>query len=108
MSELAMADESTNGVYCDDGSGTGRLVHEYAEEDYDLADIHRCFGLGRLETAGGRRALSLDGKEIRRLKAMADAESFDHPEDFILMCLDIFRFASPLGPGPHRFIEHLR
>ena len=102
-----MADKTTNGVYGSDGSGVERLVHEYTDEDYDLEDIHGCFGLGRLQTVDGHRALLLDDKEIRRLKVMADAQSFDHPEDFIMLCLDIFRFASPLGPGPHQFIERV-
>lgn len=102
-----VTDQTTSGVYCDDGSGAERLVHEYTDEDYDLEDIHRCFGLGRLESDDGGLALSLVGDEIRRLKVMADAQSFDHPEDFIIMCLDIFRFASSLGPGPHRFIERV-
>ena len=104
-----MASGATNnpgGVYAVDQSGRTRLVHELTEEDYGLADIHDSFGLGRLEALDrGGVEIALDGGEIRWLKVMADAESFDHAEDFIQMCLDIHRFASPLGPGPHRFRE---
>jgi len=103
-----MAEDFTSGVYYADVSGSERLVHEYTDADYDLADINGCFGLGSVEAVSGSLAITLDAAEIRRLKVAADAESFDHPEDFILMCLDIHRFAADLGPGPHRFIERVR
>jgi hypothetical protein len=75
----------------------------YTDEDYGLEDIHMLFGLGRLESTDEVVALTLNGREIRALKAMADAQSFDHPEDFITMCLEMHRFAAPLGDGPFRF-----
>lgn len=103
------ADTSTGrrpGVYFDDGAEE-QLVHEYTDADYELDDIFHSLGLGRLETGDGRTVIVLEQDEVRRLKVLADAESFDHPEDFILMCLDIHRFALTLAPGAHRFHEQL-
>lgn len=69
-------------------------VHTYQEGDYVLTDIVELFGLGRVERADdGRPALILTGKELRQLKAMADAYSFDYEEGLIELCLDLHRFA---------------
>jgi len=42
---------------------------------------------------------------LRRLKVHADAESFDHPEGFIEMCLDIYRFGDETAGDPLRFVS---
>ena len=97
-------DTGAAGIRFIDTSGQERLVHEYTEDDYALEDIHDLFGLGSLDSDNdGEVVLVLSGTEIRSLKAMADAQSFDHPADFITMCLDIHGFAAGLGDGPFRF-----
>lgn len=91
------------GVRCTDAAGQEHLVHEYTAEDYGLEDIHVLFGLGSLEShSDDEVVLVLSGSEVRTLKAMADAQSFDHPEGFIAMCLDIHGFAAPRDEG--RFV----
>lgn len=92
-----------DGVRFTDAAGREHLVHEYTAEDYGLEDIHVLFGLGRLEAESADEVvLVLNDSEVRTLKTMADAQSFDHPADFIAMCLDIHRFAAELGEGPFR------
>lgn len=100
-----MTDETwAGGVRFTDESGAQHLVHEYLDQDYELDDIHELFGLGTLESSTSDTVvLVLRGNEVRSLKAMADAQSFDHPEGFIAMCLDIHGFASGRGDGPFRF-----
>lgn len=99
-------DCGTGGVRYTDESGSEHLVHAYTEDDYGLEDVHALFGLGRVESHSDEAvALVLTGSEIRNVKAMADAQSFDHPEGFIAMCLDIHVFASERGPGPFVFYE---
>ena len=79
--------------------GTALTVHVYAGEelgeDYALADIVEAFALGTLDADG---ALALTRRELRDLANFANAYSFDHPEGFIEMCLDITRAAATL-PG---------
>lgn len=89
------------GVYKEDTDGSMKLVHAYQGGDYGLEDIADYFQLGRLEPAlqGDETVLILDAAELRRLKTMADAYSFDYEEGFIEMCLEIQRCASNL-PGP--------
>jgi len=94
------------GVYSPNPDGVDQLVHEYTGEDYGLDDIHLLFGIGQPESpldGDDEFILVLEDREIRQLKVMADAQSFDHPEDFIIMCLDIHRFAAGCGAGPFRF-----
>ncbi len=71
-------------------------VHRYQGGDYGLEDIPELFNLGRLESgpddAVVRVALSAD--EIRELKVMADAYSFDFDVGLIDLCVDLYRFAS--------------
>lgn len=90
------------GVYALDGRGRETLVHLYQGGDYELADIVEFFQLGRLEEADGEdeTVLVLTAKELRTLKTMADAYSFDYQEPFIEMCLEMRRFADQFGGGP--------
>lgn len=93
-----------DGVYCTDDSGGETLVHTYQSEDYDLEDIHMLFGLGRMDSGNDDEVvLSLTGSEAGNLKALAHAQSFDHPEGFITMCLDIHAFVADRGEGPFVF-----
>ncbi len=87
--------ESMPGVYSADGD----LVHPYHGGEYRLADIVACFELGRLEKETGQTKLALDARELRLLKTMAHAYSFDYEDGFIEMCLDIHRYTEKF-PGP--------
>lgn len=98
--------DCAQGVYSIGSDGRDQLVHEYTGDDYGLDDIHLFFGIGQPESpldGDGEFVLALNDREVRQLKVMADAHSFDHPEDFISMCLDIHRFASGRGTGRFRF-----
>ena len=79
--------------------GTALTVHVYAGEelgeDYSLTDIVDAFALG---TPAGDGALAFTRKELRDLANFANAYSFDHPEGFIEMCLEIARASAGL-PG---------
>ena len=78
-------------------------VHEYAGvelgEDYSLADIAENFQLG----AADGDAIVLNRTELRDLANLANAYSFDYPEGFIEMCLDIARAAAALPGDTLRF-----
>lgn len=100
-----MAKGSTvTGVYFESPSGAFQLVHAYQDGDYLLTDVVELFVLGKEEDAGadGEAALVVSREELREIKIQADAQSFDHEEGFIEMCLDIWRF------GSHREEETLR
>ena len=90
------------GVYALDAQGREALVHLYQGGDYQLADIVEFFQLGRLQEADreDETVLVLTAKEIRTLKTMADAYSFDYEESFIEMCLEMRRSADTSAGGP--------
>lgn len=81
------------------------FVHDYAGEalgeDYALADVVENFGLGRLDG----ETLTLTRKELRDMKNLADAYSFDHAEGFIEMCLEMSRVAATLPGETVRFVS---
>ncbi len=83
----------------------GRVVtvHEYAGaelgEDYALDDIVTNFALGRMEG----EALVIDRAGLRELETLAHGFSFDYPEGFVEMCLDIARAAASLPGDTLRF-----
>jgi hypothetical protein len=78
--------------------GSVLTVHVYAGEelgeDYSFADILEAFALGRPVEGG----LEFTRKELRDLLNFANAYSFDHPEGFVEMCLEVARVAATL-PG---------
>lgn len=91
---VGLQDDTPLGVYHTDVNGTHRLVHQYMDGDYDLEDIFRYFQLGTLESTRSEIAtIRLSKNELRELRVMADARSFDFEEGFIEMCLDIQRFS---------------
>ena len=90
-----------SGVYFVDASADPVLVHEYVDGEYMLEDVVELFALGRMEDD----ALMLTRNELRSLKVRADAESFDHEEGFIEMCLDLWRFGSEEDTDPLRFVS---
>lgn len=89
---------SEAGVYALGPDGRWHLVHADRGGDYHLHDIREAFALG---TAGqdddGTPLLSLDARDVRQLKALADAQSFDHDPDLIALCTDIHAFAQAAG-----------
>jgi hypothetical protein len=88
--------EQTSGVYAVDEDGGLTLLHEYQDSEYSLENLIEEFGFGQMDggTENGDEIIVLTPKEIRELKVNADAYSFDYDEGFIVMCLDIDRFAS--------------
>lgn len=92
--------EQTPGVYFSGENGKPELVHEYLDGEYALGDLAELFAFGKLEDDG---SLVVRREELRPLKVRADAESFDHEEGFIEMCLDIWRFCSAREDESLRF-----
>ena len=72
------------GIYCEIDAAS-RLVHEYQDGEYGLADVNEYFQLGNLES-GEHTQLTLTRHELQQLKFMMDAYSFDYDEGFIAMC----------------------
>jgi hypothetical protein len=97
------------GVYGVDRDGREQRVHPYQGGRYTLSDVVDLFDLGRLEeSAGGNETvLVLTAEEVRTLRTMADAYSFDYEEGFIEMCLEMALFADQFvggqGDGEVRF-----
>ncbi|MFQ5983238.1 MAG: hypothetical protein ACE5KS_07680 [Woeseiaceae bacterium] len=98
-------DSSILGVYSTDADGKMRLVHRYQGGDYGLEGIVEYFQLGSLESAEakGHTAVVLPATEMKELKIMADAHSFDYEEGFIEMCLEMQRFVANLPGDSFRF-----
>ena len=99
--------ERVSGVYFLGEDGSWALVHEYLDGDYELADIVELFALGEATAAGpgGAPGLVLQRGDLRKLKVNAHAESFDHDEGFIEMCLDIWRFGELVMGEMLRFVS---
>ena len=95
-------ESDTPGVYFLAEGEDKELVHEYADGEYLLQDITELFGLGELQPDG---TLLVARNQLRPLKARADAESFDHEEGFIEMCLDLWRFGSRREEETLRFFS---
>ena len=95
-------DADVPGVYFADDTGTAQLVHEYQGGEYSLDDIVLNFQLGELVESGGEgeTVLLLTRDDLRTLKWMAAAYSFDYEAPFIEMCLEMKRFADQFGSGP--------
>ena len=92
-----------------DRDGREQQVHPYQGGPYTLSDVAQLFDLGRLEESrrGHETVLVLTAEEVRTLRTMADAYSFDYEEEFIEMCLEMALFADQLvggqGGGEVRF-----
>ncbi len=99
--------ETVSGVYFLSEDGSRALVHEYVDGDYELADIVELFGLGEPTPAGAgnQPGLVLPRADLRKLKVNAHAESFDHDEGFIEMCLDIWRFGELVAGETLHFVS---
>lgn len=95
-------EDKTAGVYFIDDGSAPALVHQYDDGDYLLQDITELFALGELRQDG---TLMFSPHELKSLKVRADAESFDHEEGFIQMCLEIWRFGADKDKDCLRFIS---
>lgn len=95
MTDAPGENDRAPGVYAPGADGRDRLVHLYQGGLYALGDIAEIFGLGTAEAGDveGETSLVLNRKDLKTLKTMADAYSFDYEEAFIEMCLEIYRFA---------------
>ncbi|MFQ5937120.1 MAG: hypothetical protein ACE5LB_12015 [Acidiferrobacterales bacterium] len=93
------------GVYYLDDRGESRLIHRYQGGEYGLEEIVEYFQLGQLKSneGQGNAVLVLDARDVRDLKIMAAAQSFDYEEGFIEMCLEICRFTDNLPSDAWRF-----
>jgi hypothetical protein len=101
MSELG---SEQAGVYCADRDGRPERVHGYAGGDYGLADITELFELGRAsEDETGHEILEISHEELDRLKALADAYSFDFDAGLIELCHDLQRYAAAVNQPHYRF-----
>ena len=100
-----IAEDAASGVYLAMPDGAWSLVHAYGDEDYALQDIPRFFEIGT-PVSGPPAGLCLMRRDLRRLKALADHHSFDYPEQFIEMCLEMHRAALPLPGDILHFAEH--
>ena len=86
------------GVRCVEPDCGERLVHRYEGGDYGVEDIPELFRVGRVvDDPDGRERIALRAEEIRELKVLADAYSFDFEPGLVELCLDIHRFALERG-----------
>lgn len=84
----------TPGVYRRELEGSLHPVHAYLDDDYTLEDVLELLAIGSRCGAG---CVEFTRHELRMLQITAHAQSFDHAEEFIRMCLDI----AALEPAPH-------
>lgn len=83
-----------------------RPLHEHSGEDYGLADIPELFQLGRVvPDAGDRERVRLTAGEIRELKVLADAYSFDFEPGLIELCGELHRFAVDRREDEFEFLQ---
>lgn len=96
------------GVYWSPAAGEALLIHAYQGGPYRLVDVFGLWRLGRIEggAAAGESVLWLDREELRRLKTLADAFSFDFEQGFIEMCHAMARFAAGRPDEIFRFVAN--
>ncbi len=96
------------GVYALDDGGEERLVHHYQGGQYALADVAELFEVGTLAEAeaAGETVIVLDRNELRQLRTMAAAYSFDYEDGFIEMCTEMHRFAGAVPGDTVRFVSN--
>ena len=92
------------GVYARDPNGRWHLIHEDRGGDYHLHDIREAFMIGTAgEDPDGMPILALRYADVRQLHALAQAQSFDHDEDLIALCIDIYNFATQAQQEHYEF-----
>lgn len=83
-----------SGVRCEKPDCGDTLVHRCEGGDYGIEDIPELFQLGRpIPDEDERERVAFTADELRELKVLADAYSFDFEEGLIELCLDLHRFA---------------
>ena len=93
-------------VHCRQPDCGARVIHEHAGGDYGLEDIPELFQLGRLvPDPEGRECIALSAGEIRELKVLADAYSFDFEPGLIELCLELHRFAQDRHEREFVFVQ---
>ncbi len=104
MEVLPQLAEADPGVYLVEADGKLRQVHVHRGSEYALVDIVEFFELGTVIDELAVDIVEFDRKELRELKALADAYRDDYPADFISMCLDVHRGSIAVeGDEPVRF-----
>ncbi|OAB60995.1 hypothetical protein AY599_18020 [Leptolyngbya valderiana BDU 20041] len=74
--------------------------------DWTLADLIELFGLGRIAAEDDDSlTLLLAQNELRQLKPLADAQSFDHDEGLIAAMLAMARFAQGRRDAQIAFVQ---
>lgn len=97
-------DDTEHGVYTRGPDGLSVRIHLYQGGNYILEDITALFELGEnIAAEDGLPSIRLTNEEVRRLKAMADAYSFDYEDGLIELCLDIHRFAQASPAERYQF-----
>lgn len=96
-----MSAQAEEGVFALLPGGRRELVHAWMSDDYELADLPEYFGYGRWE----EDVLILTARDVMKLRIQADAESFDHEEGLIRLCLDLERFQKAHGLDLLHLIE---
>lgn len=95
-----------SGVRCEKPDCGDTLVHRYQGGDYGIEDIPELFQLGRSAAdEDGRERVVLTADELRELKVLADAYSFDFEEGLIELCLDLHRFAEQRRESEFVFVQ---
>lgn len=83
-----------------------RVVHAHTGGDYGIEDIPELFQLGRSrDDPQGRERVVLSAREIRELKVLADAYSFDFDPGLVELCLDLHRFAIDRPEREFEFVQ---
>lgn len=100
---MTATEEGENaGVYMKDPDGRWRLIHEDRGGDYHLHDLREAFAVGSQATdEAGLPLLAISKAEARQLKALADAQSFDHEEGLIALAHDIASAAAEMPKGAY-------
>ncbi|MDZ7786682.1 MAG: hypothetical protein U5K73_00635 [Halofilum sp. (in: g-proteobacteria)] len=97
---------SEPGVRCVQPDCGEPLVHRYEGGDYGLEDIPELFQVGRVASdPDGPERIELRAEEIRELKVLADAYSFDFEGGLIQLCLDLHRFALDRREDTFTFVQ---
>lgn len=95
-----------SGVRCEKPDCGNALIHRYQGGDYGIEDIPELFNLGHPVTAEDERErVAFTADELRELKVLADAYSFDFEEGLIELCLDLHRFAEQRRESEFVFVQ---
>ncbi len=108
MSDTSTGQVESGTVLALEPGGSRVVVHQDQGGEYELIHIHEFFQLGEPERdASGRGVLTFDSSSLMKLKALADAYSFDYEEGLILLCLDLHRYALANPRESYSFLDDL-